>query len=67
MYDVRMSSQTITITTKALATKAGFDIPAALQRVADDYLLVFDGEDNLVAYGPERDRETVLGLARLYQ
>lgn len=59
-------NHTITITTKALADRARFEIPAFVKNVADDFILVFDKDDDLVAWGPESERQEVLRLAKVY-
>lgn len=57
----------LTITTKALAVKAGLPVPSSMLNYADDFILVYDSEDDLVTWGPEDQREQVLRLARVYE
>lgn len=56
-------SQTTTITTPVLAESAGFYVPTNLK--GTDSILVY-AENDLVAWGPEAERETVMRLARAY-
>lgn len=65
MYALRMS-HTITITTKALAQRAGFTIPAVVQNAADDFILVYSKDGALVVWGPQSDHQEVLRLAEAY-
>lgn len=58
-------NQTITITTKALAEKAGFDT-SFVKGFPDDFILVYDRDGDLVVWGPEKDRQEVLRLAKAY-
>lgn len=58
--------ETITITTKALAERAGFDT-SLVKKMPDDFILVYDRDDDLVAWGPESDRQEVLRLAKAYE
>jgi hypothetical protein len=57
-------NQTITITTPVLAESAGFYVPTNLK--GTDSVLVYDKYDDLVAWGPEAEREKVMRLARVY-
>lgn len=66
MYSGSMS-ETITVTTKALAISAGLPIPTFVNNVADDYIMVYDRDNELVCWGPEAERENVLRLAKVYE
>lgn len=63
MYGVCMTTTT-TITTPVLAESAGFYVPTALKGA--DSILVYNAEGDLVAWGPEAEREQVMRLARVY-
>jgi hypothetical protein len=53
-----------TITTPSLAESAGFYVPTNLK--GTDSILVYNDENDLVAWGPESERVQVMRLARVY-
>lgn len=59
-------SHTITITNPTLAERSGFEVPN-FAKGKDDYILVYDREGDLVVWGPEESRESVLRLAKVYE
>lgn len=54
-----------TITTTALAEKAGFDVPS-FAKGTPDYILVYDADGNLDCWGPASEQDKVLALAKVY-
>lgn len=55
----------ITTTTPYLAQRNGLDVPSVLKD-KENFILVYKDED-LVAWGPEDDRENIMRLARAYE
>lgn len=53
-----------TITTPVLAESVGFYVPTTLK--GTDSILVYNDENDLVCWGPEAERETIMRLARVY-
>lgn len=53
-----------TVTTTALAERAGFEVPS-FAKAQPDYVLVYDDND-LVCWGPASERDKVLALAKVY-
>lgn len=55
-----------TITTPELAKANGLEVPTRLQNLAD-HILVYNADGDLVAFGPESDREQIMRLAKVYE
>lgn len=53
------------ILTPANAEKLGLTVPN-FARDKEDFLLGYDRDDDLVAWGPADDRETIESLLRMY-